>query len=559
MKIPNWVTVSTATIIILLGVVGCSKTESGQNTPSTAHLSSVITPSQAQCDEIQEGLVGNPIQYVAEPNYPGFSVDEFSQLAQKLSLAGSSINPQSMVIWTNYKANAARDNEMGNFTHSIDAIAGVLEKPYTDRFAKHAAVSNRTFDEFGTPIVTNDLLITNKQKEFISIIVDQLPTDQRDIVGDNVPLGNLLVIFDETNGILTPKELAMLDKDSGQYKIYNLGEQKGIDLKEITRQKIAETANEQAIQKSGINPDKVVLWKTSNTGANTPGTDQARIHFNQVNYSTEQDLAEYMGNSTTQIPAKGKTEKVADYEKRLSQAKDDQMQKMCTRNAKRNEILASYLNGGGLGDPIVINVVYDTNKSQFLLQIASTTTDYRLLMAINADPTQAQKLKDVIPGMKPTVVYELNGEKLTAKTIQITDPETGNAYNVNINTPVNLKFNEASAKDWAAENDKQRAENDKQRAEVARQEAKEKEELPRNTNDSIEKLILLQKQLEQSPDRKCRSLANSEYEQLVRITKKYQLFVELETRGYPRNNNVYRGIIMESNNSIMFAHRVGCI
>ncbi|MBU1691597.1 MAG: hypothetical protein KKD65_12800 [Gammaproteobacteria bacterium] len=488
MRKMNGITVLIASIAILVSIVGCGKKESQPAVAPVDAAPTVQATLAAECAELKsKSTPTGSSEGIAEPNYPGFSTDEFTKLAEKLSQSGSSIKPEAMLIWMNFKANQERDKIFSyeaNHSHSIDTIAAVLEKPYEDEFAKHMYLSNRIFDVFGTPFVRSghvrlaesSSFVTSQEDDFISVNIDKLHLNPEDVEEQKAILGGTLVLFSESNGVIIPVELAILDKDSGEYKIYNLGKQESINLKAGLEKKIVENARKLAIQKSGVPPDNVVIWETSNNGASTPGTSQARIHFNQVNFSTVQDLAEYMGSSAPQIDPKGEFEKTDDYEKRLAQAKvessKDQLQKLCGKDAKRNEIMAPYLNGGGLGNPVVTNVTYNADKGQFLLQIASTTTDYRLPMAINVDPIKAPTMKDDIVGMKPTVVYELKGEMLTARAIQLIDPKTGNTYHVNFNSPVNLKFNEASAKEWAAENDKKLEELAKQQA--IEKEAREK-------------------------------------------------------------------------------------
>jgi len=106
-----------------------------------------------------------------------------------------------------------------------------------------------------------------------------------------------------------------------------------------------------------------------------------------------------------------------------------------------------------LGTPFLSNPVYNAAAGEWALQVASSACSYGIPIRIKAPGTE--QAKGALLALKPGVVFQLTGETLAARTVQLFGPD-GAVHTVSLNVPAPARFDMANARTFKARNEQAR-------------------------------------------------------------------------------------------------------
>lgn len=221
-----------------------------------------------------------------------------------------------------------------------------------------------------------------------------------------------------------------------------------------------------AIENSHIRTENALVWSD-----NDPTHNQEPSHLQQISNTNPaecfetlntllQSRAEELG--TFHPPVKTEFEKSAEFELRMNQAKVKFQSEKPKRDAALHQSFESLLREQ-LGTVDISDIKYNADSEQFTLKIASSHCHFNFPISIKSSPVNAQQLKTDLAKMQSVVVFEISGDTLIAKHVEIFNKDRL-AYTSSFNVPVKYKFNAENVEKWKAIVAKKQREYEKQAA-----------------------------------------------------------------------------------------------
>jgi hypothetical protein len=175
---------------------------------------------------------------------------------------------------------------------------------------------------------------------------------------------------------------------------------------------------------TGLKPDDMAIWENSNPESKTESTKvqltDPEEFFNELNLAVEHPVEPLHAQLTFQVPPKGEFEKTADYETRVTAARnlfaaDAHLRAMSNQTQVSNARYAAL--NEFLGSPTISESSYDADAEKLKLTVISRSGPLRIHAVFAIPPREAQDIKPLLETTAPHVLFGLPQGEFAVRAI----------------------------------------------------------------------------------------------------------------------------------------------